>query len=287
MNNLDQTSRRHHFVPEFLLRPWTVEGTLHGYWWNHHKKKIDCKRKGPRAFCNEIDLLTLQVCSKGHDAIEKRFFGHIDTKGAESAQKMAQLGIDSLSDEERSDFGRLLLSLELRRPSFVHRLKAEGGREIRASIDGDDEILAEMAKLGLAGSPLKCLEQLLGTPEDIALTFIQDFVDNPKIGSALINSHWHIFELEGARSIDFVTSDRPFVRVRGYGHPGHVSMLPLSPSKVFVATNHLSNLDLIRTMCPRQFTKKMNVCIANQTQRFIFSVSRRHSALLNKYLIPK
>ena len=57
--------RRHHYVPEFLLRPWVKEwkpkqALLRGYYWNKHFQTLRFREKGVGAFCFSIDLLTLK-----------------------------------------------------------------------------------------------------------------------------------------------------------------------------------------------------------------------------------
>ena len=55
-----QESPRHHFVPEFLMKPLAVDGKLNGYWWDHHRGHLSCRRKGSKAFCYEIDRLSVE-----------------------------------------------------------------------------------------------------------------------------------------------------------------------------------------------------------------------------------
>ena len=86
-----QESHKHHYVPRFLLRPWAVDGVLSGYWWNARRSQLDCNQKGTKAFCFEIDHLTLKAHKDGRDAIEAE-----GLSGSPSAL-LAELGI-SLED---------------------------------------------------------------------------------------------------------------------------------------------------------------------------------------------
>lgn len=57
--------RRHHYVPEFLLRPWARNWTngqlqLRGHYWDTHRKTLRYRQNGVGAFCHSIDLLTLR-----------------------------------------------------------------------------------------------------------------------------------------------------------------------------------------------------------------------------------
>ena len=226
-----QEAHEHHFVPEFLLRPWCVEGLLLGYWWDDRRGELACKRKGTRGFCWQLDLLTLRSHSLGRDALEKVFFGDIDTKGAKARDRLLAGGPRNLNADQRCDFARLLLSLDARRRATVSDLRATGPRQIAESLDDDPEILAAMEDEGLAGAPSSYIEQLGMHLEDRALGTIQGLVDNPTIGGRLINALWHLVRL-GAFDGSLVLSDRPLIRLGSYEDPGAAWLLPLTPQVV-------------------------------------------------------
>jgi len=84
MSNVSQPpeARKNHYVPQFLLEAWAIDDILQGYWWNPWKSALVSKSRGPKAFCNQLDLLTLNRHALGRDAIERVFFGFIDTRGS-------------------------------------------------------------------------------------------------------------------------------------------------------------------------------------------------------------
>ncbi len=279
----DQEAHRHHFVPEFLLRPWFIEEELHGYWWDGRRGKLACKRKGPKSFCFQLDLLTLRAHDLGRDVLEKIFFGEIDTKGATARDQLLAGGPRSLKFDQRCDFARLLLSLDMRRPGNVRMLRVTGPRYLSKCLDNDPEILAAMESDGLAGTPSSYVEQLGISLEDRALAGIQRLVDNPKVGGRLINGHWHIVRL-GPFDGSLAVSDRPLVRIHGYDHPGAAWMLPLNPKAAFVAVNHRANLERIKRVTPQRFAKLANADSINQAERFVFCADTSHEAWLAKRL---
>jgi hypothetical protein len=278
-----QEAHEHHFVPEFLLRPWCVEGLLQGYWWDDRRGELACKRKGTRGFCWQLDLLTLGSHSLGRDALEKVFLGDIDTKGAKARDRLLAGGPRNLNADQRCDFARLLLSLDVRRPAIVSKLRVMGPRHIAKSLDDDPEILAAMESEGLVGTPSTYIEQLGTCLEDRALVTIQRLVDNPKIGGRLINAHWHVVRI-GPFDGSLVLSDRPLIRFRGYDHPGAAWVLPLTPKTAFVALNHPSNLERIKRVTPQRFAKEVNASSVNQAERFVFCADTSHEPWLAKRL---
>ena len=240
---MQQESRRHHFVPKFLLKPWAIDGKLNGFWWDERRGQLSCKRKGPKAFCYESDLLMFAHHKEGTDVLERKFFGDVDTRGALARERLLTDGRRSLNHEERCDFARFLLSLEARRPPIVRRLR-DGSWNLADAIDNDPDIRREMKEQGLSSAPSEFLKERGFSFADRALSNIQGLVDNQRVGDRLIDMQWRVVRL-GPHDGTFVLSDRPLVRLNGYEHRDAAWFLPLSPRSAFYAVNGPCRRDLV------------------------------------------
>ena len=265
------------------MKPWAEGGELKGYWWDHRHGRLSCRRKGTRAFCYEIDLLSVRRHEEGRDVLERKFFGAIDRDGAVARDRLLTGGPDSLDVDQRCDFARLLLSLEARRPRTVDWLRGEGARFLAEAVDHDPEIRQAMDEEGLSATPSRWFEQYGGPLEDRALAKIQYLVDHSKVGGTLINRHWRVVRTR-RREDSMVLSDRPLVRVHGYDHPDAAWFLPLDPRTIFCAVNRKSR---VHDMPPKRLVRKLNVASAEQAQRFVFCVDTYHERWLRKYLRTK
>lgn len=283
-----QESRKHHFVPRFLLEPWVIElppkqCDLRAYWWDQEKKALICKKRGVKSVCFQLDLLTLRAHGLGRDAIERIFFGEIDKKGAIARDILIEHGQRGLSGDQRCDFARLLLSLEARRPISVGQLRA-AGQAMAVELDADPEIRRAMAEHGIGSNPSEYVVNELGwCLEDRALTIIQKLVDNPEVGGRLINAQWKVRRIDHADGT-LVLSDRPLIRIDGYDRPGARWVLPLTPDAAFIACNHPSNLAKLMGLSGQRFVKAVNVSSAAQAERFVFCVDQSHERWLKKHL---
>jgi hypothetical protein len=215
----------------------------------------------------------------GRDTLEKVFFGQIDTNGAKARDLLCDRGPRNLNADQRCDFARLLLSLDVRRPAIVSTLRVMGRRHIAEFLDGNPEILAAMQGEGLACAPSSYIERLGISLEDRALANIQRLVDNSEVGGKLINAHWHVVRV-GPFDGSFVLSDRPLIRLRGYDHPGAAWVLPLTPKDAFVAVNHPANLERTKRVTAQRFIKQTNAASANQAERFVFCVDTSYEPWL-------
>ncbi len=281
-------SRRHHFVPKFLLRPWLVETkpknfSLQGYYWDTRQERVVCKIRGLDSFCNQIDLLSLKSHKLRRDALETVFFKEIDNKGAVARDLLVHSGPDLLTAEQRNDFARLILSLEARRPSAVEKLKG-GGETFVQGLDNDPEILAAMTKHGFEGLPSDLYRKHTGISyEDHALGLIQKIINNNEVSGRLVSSSWLVVRL-GDFIGSFILGDRPLVRTFGYNDPNAIWVLPLSPKSVFLAVNHAANVEKIQEMARSSLIKAVNRHSVGQAERFVFATDNLNQPLLAKAL---
>ena len=204
-----EVSRRHHYVPEFLMKPWASEdGLLNGYWWNTWRGQLECRRRGAKAFCFEIDLLTLTEHDDGPDALERGFFGDIDTDGCFARDLMLRDGPDSLSKDQKCDFARLLLSLEARRPEMARRFREDSPQELARSLDRDPILLRAMEEEQMSSPP----SAFAPPPHTISEHMFIRLVDNQEVGGRLINARWRVVHL-GPRDGTLILSDRPLEHI--------------------------------------------------------------------------
>ena len=283
-NMFSKPTRIHHYVPRFLLRPWTVDGQLHGYYWDKFKQCVRVRRLGVSAFCHQLDLLSLETSLVPSDALENQFFGRIDDLGAKAVAKLIDDGPTGLSAEERCDFGRLILSLDARRPVGVATIKEDGAQCFESELGNDPEIREAFERECIDEKPAEYVFSVSRVSlADRALLLIQQLVDNPKVGKVFINAHWRVFQL-GRGDGSFLLSDRPLIRTEGYDRPKTVWALPLSPRTLFVASNSPSVIKSFESRTPLQLRKRVNESSLNQVDRYVFMTDEANLPLVTKHL---
>jgi hypothetical protein len=285
-----QVSREHHYVPKFLLEPWLQndargQSLLTGFFWDARRNALAWKTRGLKGFCWQLDLLILKGHNVSPDALEKRFFGHVDRLGAAARKLLLSGGVNALNGQQRCDFARLLLSLEARHPKNVARLRLEVAAW-RTAIDQDPELRQLADEMGVRESISEYSEKTLRVSiEDRLMLVIQRLVDNAQIGPWLVNASWALRHLP-ADAGRLVLADRPLVRIHGATTPGATWALPLTPSTVFIACNHASNLESLMTVSSRRFLRRMNESSASQADRYVFSTDAADERWLKKRLKP-
>ena len=267
-----QESRKHHYVPQFLLRPWAIQGTMNGYYWDERKEKLRCNKKGPEAFCNEYDLLALEGQPEYRDEIEQVYGQKIDNKGAVMRDRLLREGPESLNAAERSDFARLMMSLITRKSETINRISPE-------AVDRGPRMRGRPECSKLPETPLECAKRHGGSyRRDHAVSCLLEFTNEPDIGSKLINFDWHIVNL-GEDDGTFVLADQPLVRkAKGYAP---LWILPLTPKVAFIIIKRREDID---QAAPREVAKVFNEASVAQAKRYVFCADASHESLLRECL---
>ena len=207
-----QTVSKHHYVPEFLLKKWAPnphDSCVRGYYWNGYRNGISSITKGAKAFCFEFDLFSVNVSHLPSDVLETDFLVPIDTQGAAAVDRMLKDSTAALTGDDRSDFTRLLFSLEYRRPHMVHQLRECGPKIIKQDIDGDESLRSALQQHGFTEDPSSYAKKLGCISEDHAVAQVQTLVDDRNFGQKFVNSHWSIAQTRPEQGT-FILSDRPF-----------------------------------------------------------------------------
>lgn len=268
---------RHHYIPQFLLSPWaenSKDGKLEVF--RLDLPEIPSSRRKPRYTGFDDDLYALSedvVAGMEKQAIEKIFLMKVDNRGAIARSKLENQGLKSLNNEERADWARFLMSLRLRQPEIIHQLRHDGKRHLRKSLNENPE---EYDELVAEGEP-ETLEQLTenqypGLIENFGLSFFHELIDNPHYGNKILQMKWWIWDFNKV-TYDLLLSDNPCIFTAGIENKHCVIALPISPKKVFMATQDDDVEDRLRRSRSRELVVRLNESSVMQTRVRIYSRS--------------
>lgn len=269
---------RHHYVPQFLLDPWAE---------NNQDRKLEVfrldlpnipsSRYTPKytGFDDNLYALTKEiVAGMEKQAIEKIFLMNVDNRGAIARSKLESEGLNSLSNEERVDWARFLMSLRIRQPEVVHNLQQEAEENLRRNLNENPE---EYEQLATDGEPATLEEwtesQYPGLIENIGLSFFHDLIDNPYYGNKILQMKWWVWDFK-ATPYDLLLSDHPCIFTSAIDDPKCVIALPISPKKVFMATQDDSVENSLRQSQPRELVVRLNEYSVIQARVRIYARSQ-------------
>jgi len=269
---------RHHYVPQFLLSPWAennVDGKLEVF--RFDLRNLSSSRHTPKFTGFEPDLYALTedvVAGMERNAIEKILLMHIDNRGSNARSKLESHGLNSLTNEERVDWARFLMSLRIRQPEMVHQLILESKEHLRQSLNQNPEEYDELNNDG----ELETLEewtenQYPGLIDNFGLSFFHELIDNPTYGNKILRMKWWMCDFNEVRH-DLLLSDHPCIFTHGINDPNCVIALPISPKKAFMTTQNDNLANRLRQMPPRDLVQNLNEFSLRQASVRIFACNQ-------------
>ena len=193
--------------------------------------------------------------------------------------------LNSLTNEQRCDWGRFLLSMQLRSPWALGELERLADQTLRANLERyvDPEYLARR-KPDDPDTPYAWLEK--HHPEVLRnahKTFLPGLIDHDDLGQYLINMQWMTLDVSWATH-SLLTSDRPFLHTLGWKDPRTTLLFPLSPRLLFVAANSDQRLAPLRRASPSRVVREANTLVADFAVDFVIGVDGAQLAFVEKRL---
>lgn len=266
---------RHHFVPQFLLRAWangSVDGKVEDI--RLDLSGFPSSRRAPKSTGYKDDLYALSkpvVAGMEKQAIEKIFFMQVDNLAARAHQKLVKHGLRSLTNDERSDWVRFLMSLRVRQPDIVQQLKTESAEHLVKTLRQQPEEYDKLAKNGDAPTLVEWTEQQFpGLIENFGLSFFHEIASNPEVGEKIFKMKWWLWDFANV-SFDLLLADHPCVFINGIDDPNLTIALPISPKKAFMATNSDDVAVMMRQQVPKHLALRLNELSLNQARARIYA----------------
>lgn len=275
---------RHHYVPQFLLRPWAEknnDGKIEVF--RLDLKQIPSSRLTPKHTGYEENLYALtkaEVAGMDQQAVEKQFLRQVDNSGAHVRNKLDHDGLHSLTIDERTDWARFLMSLRIRQPDVVQMLRTMAADRLRGTLAAQPELYEELA--GLEDPPT--LEEWTeknfpGLIENFGMSFFHKLIDNGKIGEKILRMKWWIWDFSRA-PYELLLADHPCIFTSAIDDPNLIVALPIAPKKAFMATQSDHAAEVLRRQHPKDLARRLNESTVTQARVRIYARDRSPSRFI-------
>jgi hypothetical protein len=275
-NGAWMASNKHHYIPKCYLKPWTgADGELCEY--QYLNERVVAKRRHPSATGWSPNLYSVYSLPEEHvDIIEKQIFGRIDQDAANAlesliAEKPLRAG------REINGWSRFIMSLLFRNPDGLSEIK----REVQARW-GEMEWSEEMQR----EDPESYADWLQGEKSfhhgDLFVTAVKNVCDMAKIGQILNDMHKGTLQIRRP-GFRFMTSDNPLFVSGGLGAPDAHIMLPLSPTKLYIAaTDKAVTNQIVQRSDPQFITTFINNHVVSRAHKFAYGLCENHKPFVGE-----
>ncbi len=274
----------HHFAPVFYMSPWAVDHRVMRYHRPHGPAVAS--RIAPKHTGYEDYLYTLQgVPPEQQQWLETYFFSPVDSRAAIAHQLMLDGKLNRMTNDHRVNWARFMMSMQLRGPfslGEVQRLAEQNMRK-QLSVPGDLDYEA----IRKPGDPETLYEWTAKNHplvlEEAHKRMLPGLIDHEGVGHYLINMHWAVIDVSGATH-PLLTGDRPFINTHGLKNPQTAVIFPLSPERLFVATNGTAQTRQILAKSHSWLAKWANGHIVKCAVDFVIGCDGSHLAFVERHL---
>ena len=275
----------HHYVPKFILEQWHTppDDRLSTFHWEHgalrhgrHKAKAVAKRD---------HLYSRRRRTANPDvSLERDFFGpYVDDPAARVHKKMLANGLGDLTHAEQADWAKFIIAQILRVPTTMEQMRERGRRTLEEGLDADPD--AYVVERGNEPEPTLRAWFEKNFPhefDDVAVRAFPLLVYSKKLLSAVLTGHWAVRVLTNSNR-DLVIGDKP-LSVAGKLGGEHLLIMPIAPNRVWLAFDNPQTGVNVEQRTDVDLVREINRAMVIQTDRYVYSSSMQHEALILKYL---
>lgn len=275
---------KHHYVPRFLLERWHsgADEKLTAFHWargkllsNRYKAKT--VGKTPHLYSLERSRPIPNV------EVEKRFLGpHVDDPAARVHAKIVASGVRSLSDEEKLIWSRFIVSLMLRVPRMVQKIRSHGRNVLAAGLDeSPEEYLAARGDSPEATLRLWVEKNAPDLLDDLGVRTLPRLVYSEKLNGRVLGAKWATLPISGR--FDLLISDHPLFLSGGLG-TDFLLALPISPLLLYCAFKNDATYQRLLTLRPEALARSANESTLAQAEIYAFATGASQEPFVRKHL---
>jgi Protein of unknown function (DUF4238) len=199
---------------------------------------------------------------------------------------MLLTGDEKWTSETRSAWSRFVVGVHLRHPDAIPELRT-AARSVWGS--NGEEFQRQYETIREPGDPLTFDERIAKidplVPIKVELNAIISMIDHERVGGPINGMTWDVIDVSAAQ-YRLLTSDRPVVLSKLKAPDGSV-MIPISPTKLFLAVNDLRWLAHVREMRPRDIVTRTNQQTVERARRYVWAQDATQAKFIGKHMGKK
>jgi hypothetical protein len=274
---------KNHYIPQTYLRRWAADD---GKLCQHQKIRghVIYTRLYPSQTGFIHDIYTVpELADADQHYVEDVLMRRVDQDAANGLDIYLSDDINAGMDETAATgWSRFLMSLLHRHPAKVAHLKVLAHERYEETLpamrnewdfrDGQtfDEYIAEK------GAAISAT---------LFVNVLAKICNSANIGQHMNNMRKSVITIQDDKR--FLTCDNPLILFRPLDDPGAYVMLPISPKKMFIATNTEEVTDILfDRMLKEDLVEQLNQSAISNAYRYVYDTHEDQSGLVEKYFQP-
>jgi uncharacterized protein DUF4238 len=260
--------KKHHYIPKFYLKQWAGgDGRLCEF--SRPFKRVVPRRTHPDGTGYQRGLYTFnELPPVLADFIESQFLQLADDRACATLKELLIDNVDVGADA-KSAWSRFLMTLMHRNPERIAHLRASVTANLPTELERFRPTYEARGFSNFLSFKEFCMSLTSSDLQGIALHAIRRLMDSELLGTTLNRMIWGVMTNETARH-NLLTSDRPVTMSNGLARPdGHV-LLPISPTRLFIAVNNIETARHFEQMKRGKLLEHVNHRVASQAYNYVY-----------------
>ncbi len=271
---------KHHYIPVFYLKQWAdANGRLLKFS-RPYGETVKHELTSPKKTGYERGLYRVPNLPEDlAEIVEREFMTKMDDLASEVLREFIANVLHGWTLARKEAWSRFIVGLTLRNPENLDRLKAalqcyvdenydKWRREYEATKKPDARLFGEIDAL----EPVKA-----------TLITLARSINNKSLLDKISGLQWGMVDVAGTK-YRLVTSDRPVVRTDGLNKPDSHLAVPLSPTRLFIATNNQRTTTKFQSIPPRDLVMAMNKRVVRNALKYVWDTDLTNERLIKGQL---
>ena len=230
---------KNHYLPVFYLKGW-CDPTGKVIRYHRPRHKVVASPVHPTGTGYERRLYWIEGAPEHlQHRIESQFMKEVDDRAARAARTLLTSKQTNLPIEIRRDFARFVMSLHVRTPLGLDKVRGMFSEAFTTQIKPSADGYAKERREADASTVLEWIRQKQPHLEgNAAKLLLPDLIDNQQIGNDFMNMRWVTLNIATVTRRTLLLGDNPLIRNRGLADPRCIWALPLSPTMLFLAAHN-------------------------------------------------
>lgn len=262
--------RKHHYNPAFYLGRFAgPDGLVREM--RFVRGKVVVKGRHPDATGFQRDLYRIEGVPEEHSQhLEIHFMSPLDHGAAKALEKIEAGDVTDWPADERSNWVRFVVGFFFRNPANVTLIKQHIENLYNVGVESFEKNYADIRGPCDPETFQEAEAQRNPAAAEVhATNFIAELIDNDRLGPTIFDMHWAVLDMTRSK-FSVLTSDRPLYMPLPLGQVNAYIILPLSPTKYFVAARQRQTIAQLNALDRTTFVRQVNTAIVQQAREFVW-----------------
>lgn len=268
---------KHHFLPEFYLKQWSVDGEKFCEFSKPYKYHVAPRRTHAGGTGYILRLYAIEGLPENEAvAFESAFLSPVDSRAAEALKMMRQEhAAKNFNAKQREAWAGFLTSLMSRMPEDIRKVKEHVKGDWLAGIP---ELQEKYAEHKAAGDPELVLD-FIKASEDVffekgAFEVLKRIMAHRTLARQMMSYEWSILTVERSK-FSLLTSDRPLLYTIHMTRKDSHILIPISPHEIFLAVKNRSFAKHIKDRSQTELVRLINAAVVENADKYVYGVDDR------------